>query len=91
MPVKKAKKSRKQKGRGDYPPTFDEWYASPMSENAKYRESIGDPSQVDDTRNWYLAKVGKNMINQQILMKLNTKCLNQSLDNLLKIIMLFLN
>jgi hypothetical protein len=59
MPVKKAKKSRKQKGRGDYPPTFDEWYASPMSENAKYRVSIGDPSQLDEMRNWYLAKAGK--------------------------------
>ncbi len=30
----KAKTIRNQKGRGDYPPTFEQWYASPISENA---------------------------------------------------------
>ena len=59
MVVKKSKKSRKQKGRGDYPPTFEQWYASPMSDNAKYRVSIGDSSQLDEKRNWYLARAGK--------------------------------
>ena len=54
-----TKKSRKQKGRGDYPPTFEQWYASPMSENAKYRVSLGDSRQLDEMRNWYLAKAGK--------------------------------
>ena len=55
-----TKKSRKQKGRGDYPPTFEQWYASPMSENAKYRVSLGDSSQLDEKRNCYLAKAGKS-------------------------------
>ena len=54
MKVKKI-----QKGRGNYPATFDLWYNSPMADNAKYRVSIGDPSQLDDMRNWYLAKSGK--------------------------------
>jgi hypothetical protein len=30
-----------------------------MSENAKYRVSLGDSSQLDEMRNGYLAKAGK--------------------------------
>ncbi len=59
MPVKKAKKCRKPKGRGDYPHTFEEWYASPMPDIAKYRVSIGDQTQLDEMKNWYLARAGK--------------------------------
>ena len=55
-----TKKRSNQKGRGDEEPaTFDLWYNSPMADYAKYRVSIGDTSNLENRRNWYLAKAGK--------------------------------